>query len=218
MSEHVRSKRDGRLLAITLARPERRNAITVAMYAALADAIEGAANDPRDPADHARRRRRGFHRRQRPCRFPGRNAGAGSDEDIPVWRLLRALARNAGPLRRRGPRQCRRHRHHHAAPLRPGAGRGGRAFHHAVRRAGPGPRGGQFAAPAAACRPPRAARYLLLGETFGPTRRCDRPRQHRPRRRDRGRAEDVVAALLAQPPEALRQTQKLLRREPIATR
>ena len=45
MTEHVRVERDGAVLAITLARPERRNAITVAMYAALADAIESAADD-----------------------------------------------------------------------------------------------------------------------------------------------------------------------------
>ena len=45
MTEHVRIERNGDVLAITLARPERRNAITVAMYAALADAIEGAADD-----------------------------------------------------------------------------------------------------------------------------------------------------------------------------
>jgi enoyl-CoA hydratase/carnithine racemase len=32
MSEHVRIERNGGVLAITLARPERRNAITVAMY------------------------------------------------------------------------------------------------------------------------------------------------------------------------------------------
>ena len=42
MSEHVRVEREGDVLAITLARPERRNAITVAMYAALADAFEAA--------------------------------------------------------------------------------------------------------------------------------------------------------------------------------
>ncbi len=39
-------RRDTGQLAITLARPRQRNAITVAMYAALADAIEGAADDP----------------------------------------------------------------------------------------------------------------------------------------------------------------------------
>ena len=46
MSEHILIDRRGALLSLTLARPERRNAITVAMYAALADAIEGAASDP----------------------------------------------------------------------------------------------------------------------------------------------------------------------------
>ena len=46
MSEHVRIDKSGGVLAITLARPERRNAITVAMYAALADAIETAQDDP----------------------------------------------------------------------------------------------------------------------------------------------------------------------------
>ena len=40
MSEYVRVENKGSVLALTLARPERRNAITVAMYAALADAIE----------------------------------------------------------------------------------------------------------------------------------------------------------------------------------
>ena len=42
MSEHVRVERSGGVLAITLARPDRRNAITVAMYAALADSCYGA--------------------------------------------------------------------------------------------------------------------------------------------------------------------------------
>ena len=35
MSEHVRVEKQGPLLSITLARPERRNAITVGMYGAL---------------------------------------------------------------------------------------------------------------------------------------------------------------------------------------
>ena len=46
MSEHVRVERLDGVLAITLARPERRNAITVAMYSALAATVEGAAADP----------------------------------------------------------------------------------------------------------------------------------------------------------------------------
>src|SRR5438445_3760124 len=90
MSEHVRVERNGPVLAITLARPERRNAITVAMYEALAEAVEGAVGD-----DSLR------------CitfRGEGQDFAAGNDlgdflnalpretTDIPVWRLLRAPA------------------------------------------------------------------------------------------------------------------------------
>ena len=39
MDAHVLVERNEGVLSIVLARPERRNAITVAMYAALADAI-----------------------------------------------------------------------------------------------------------------------------------------------------------------------------------
>lgn len=96
MSEHVRVERGSGVLAITLNRPERRNAITVAMYAALAEAIEGAATDP------------GV--RVITIRGEGQDFAAGNDladflatpprgdEEIPVWRLLRALAGNEVPL------------------------------------------------------------------------------------------------------------------------
>lgn len=96
MSEHVRVEREGDVLAITLARPERRNAITVAMYAALADAIESAANDD--------------DLRLITLRGEGQDFTAGNDlgdfmaelprdgSDLPVWRLLRALAGNEVPI------------------------------------------------------------------------------------------------------------------------
>jgi enoyl-CoA hydratase/carnithine racemase len=96
MSEHVQVERDGDCLSIILNRPERRNAITVAMYAALADAIEGSADDP--------------SLRLITLQGRGEDFTAGNDhndflqamprdgEDIPVWRLLRALARNRVPL------------------------------------------------------------------------------------------------------------------------
>jgi len=96
MSEHVLVERGGDCLSITLNRPERRNAITVAMYAALADAIEQAAGDE--------------SLRLITLQGRGEDFTAGNDlndflqamprdgEDIPVWRLLRALARNRVPL------------------------------------------------------------------------------------------------------------------------
>ena len=46
MSEHIRTKREDGVLSITLDRPERRNAITVAMYAAMAEAVADAGRDP----------------------------------------------------------------------------------------------------------------------------------------------------------------------------
>jgi enoyl-CoA hydratase/carnithine racemase len=89
MSEHVRVEKNGGVLSITLARPERRNAITVAMYAALAEALEGAAGDASV--------------RLVTFRGEGRDFAAGNDladflnalprdtTEIPVWRFLRAL-------------------------------------------------------------------------------------------------------------------------------
>ncbi len=96
MTEHVRIEQSGPLLSITLARPERRNALTVAMYAALADAVDRASGDPSI----------------RVISFAGegQDFAAGNDladflairpeskEEIAVWRFLRALARCEIPL------------------------------------------------------------------------------------------------------------------------
>ena len=213
MSEHVRVERDGGVLAITLARPERRNAITVAMYAALADAIESAAGDDALRLITLARRRRGFHRRQRPRRFHGRRCRATAT-DIPVWRLLRALASNQMPIV--------------AAVHGNAVGIGTTMLLHCDLVVAE--EGTRFMMPfvdlglvpeaASSLLLPRlagrrrAARYLLLGEPFG----ADEALRIRPGQpcRCRGRARRgagaVVAALLAKPAEALRLTQKLLRR------
>lgn len=96
MSEQVRIEQADGALNITLARPDRRNAITVAMYSKLAEAIESAADDPSV--------------RLITLRGEGQDFTAGNDlfdflsemprisDDIPVWRLLRALARNRVPI------------------------------------------------------------------------------------------------------------------------
>ena len=96
MSEHVRVKRDGGVLAITLARPERRNAITVAMYAAIAEALESARDDD------------GI--RVITIQGEGQDFAAGNDledflrarpespDDLPVMRMLRALATCRTPI------------------------------------------------------------------------------------------------------------------------
>ena len=90
MSEHVRVERDGAVLAITLGRPERRNAITVAMYAALADAIERRRDDERSGSITIRGEGQDFAAGNDLADFLERRPR--TDDEIPVWRLLRALA------------------------------------------------------------------------------------------------------------------------------
>ena len=46
MTDLVTTKRDGRVLAVTMNRPDKKNALTHAMYTALADALDIAAADP----------------------------------------------------------------------------------------------------------------------------------------------------------------------------
>src|SRR3954466_6468652 len=95
MSEHVRVERGGGILAIPLNRPDPRNAITVAMYGALADAIAGAFEDGET--------------RLITIGGEGQDFAAGNDladfleadprdDEIPVWRLLRALAECGIPI------------------------------------------------------------------------------------------------------------------------
>ena len=98
MSEHILIERRGALLALTLARPDRRNAITVAMYAALADAIEGAASDPSVRLITLEGQGDDFTGGNDLADFLKDMPAPGSDSDIPVWRLLRALADNEVPL------------------------------------------------------------------------------------------------------------------------
>jgi enoyl-CoA hydratase/carnithine racemase len=97
MSEQVRVERRDGVMAITLNRPERRNAITVAMYEALADAIASAADDE--------------DIRVITLIGEGEDFTAGNDlmdflaearpdaiDELPVGRFLQALADNDVPL------------------------------------------------------------------------------------------------------------------------
>ena len=213
MSEHVRIDSSGGVLAITLARPERRNAITVAMYAALADAIEGAAKDP--------------SLRLITLAGEGDDFTAGNDlgdfmaamprdgEEIPVWRLLRALAVNEVPLI--------------AAVHGNAVGIGTTMLLHCdVVLAAEGTRfslpfvdlglvpeaASSLLLPRLAGRR-RAARYLLLCEPFGPAEAMEWGLVSKvvgPAELDSALA-GTVAALLAKPATALRLTQRLLRHE-----
>jgi len=90
MGEHVRVERSGGTLAITLNRPERRNAITIAMYAALADAIESVADDKDVRVITIAGEGQDFAAGNDLADFL--QAAPRLDEEIPVWRFLRALA------------------------------------------------------------------------------------------------------------------------------
>jgi enoyl-CoA hydratase/carnithine racemase len=211
MSEHVRIDSSGGVLAITLARPERRNAITIAMYAALADAAEQAQHDP--------------SLRLITLRGEGEDFTAGNDladfmaamprdgDEIAVWRLLRALAANELPLI--------------AAVHGNAIGIGTTLLLHCDLVLAE--EGTRFSLPfvdlglvpeaASSLLLPRlagrrrAARYLLLAEPFGPeeAREWGLVSKVVPEGALDDALAETVAALLSKPAEALRLTQKLLR-------
>ena len=211
MGEHVRVERHGGVLAITLARPDHRNAITVAMYAALADAIEGAAEDPDVRVITIRGEGQDFAAGNDLADFL--EAAPRLDEEIPVWRLLRALATCEIPLVAAVHGNC--------------VGIGTTMLLHCdvviadetARFSMPFVDLGLVPEAASSLLFPRlagrrrAARYLLLSEPFG----ADEAEaiglvSHRATEGAlETKLDEVVAALLGKPPEALRQTQRLLR-------
>ena len=209
MSEHVRVEKNGSVLSVTLARPERRNAITVAMYAALADAVESASADESI--------------RLITFRGEGQDFAAGNDladflqgprdGDIPVWRLLRALAQCQTPIAAAVHGNC--------------VGIGTTMLLHCdlvvaaedSRFSMPFVDLGLVPEAASSMLFPRlagrrrAARYLLLGEMFGAEEALAIGlASHVVPLSDLDDAlGELVVRLLAKPPEALRLTQQLLR-------
>jgi len=212
MSEHVRIERDGAVLRVTLARPERRNAITVAMYAALADAIESAAGDDSIRVITLEGEGQDFTAGNDLADFMAEMPRDGSD--IPVWRLLRALAKNQVPIV--------------AAVHGNAVGIGTTMlFHCDLVVAEEGTRflmpfvdlglvpeaASSLLLPRLAGRR-RAARHLLLGEPFGPQDALDfgLVSHVAPSGQLAQTLSKIVEALLAKPAQALRLTQSLLRR------
>lgn len=98
MSEFVRIEREGGVLAITLARPERRNAILVEMYAALADAITGAADDGETRLITLRGEGVDFCAGNDLDDFLSGGSSLADGDEAPVTRLLKGLARNEVPI------------------------------------------------------------------------------------------------------------------------
>lgn len=212
MTEHVLVERRGPHLRLFLNRAERRNAITVAMYAALADAITAAQDDPElrvitlegDGVD-----------------FTGGNDLADfmkempqdGQTDIPVWRLLRALATNKLPLV--------------AAVHGNAVGIGTTMLFHCdlvvaeegTRFKMPFTELGLVPEAASSLILPMlagrqlAAKYLLIGEPFGvdEAERFGLVTHRAAPGALAERLEQVVGSLMSRPTEALRLTQRLLR-------
>ena len=215
MGPNVLVERDEGRLSLTLARPERRNAITVAMYAALADAIEDAALDPSLRLITIEGLGEDFTAGNDLADFLQDMPQPGSGDDIPVWRLLRALARNQVPLL--------------AAVHGNAVGIGTTMLFHCDLVIAE--EGSRFIMPfvdlglvpeaASSLILPRlagrrlAARHLLLGEPFGASEALAMGLASHvaPRGGLQETVDRLVETLLAKPPEALRQTQALLRRE-----
>ena len=216
MSEHIEVTRVGGRLGIRMNRPERRNAITVAMYAALADAIEGAATDTDIRLITIEGAGEDFTAGNDLADFMAEMPPPGTT-DIPVWRLLRALAKNEVPIV--------------AAVHGNAVGIGTTMlFHCDLVIAEQGTRfvmpfvdlglvpeaASSLILPRLAGRR-RAARYLLLGEAFGPDEALEFGLvSHVAAQGELQSALDAtVSALLAKPAQALRLTQRLLRRGPV---
>jgi len=214
MTEHIEVGRQGGRLSIRMNRPERRNAITVAMYAALADAIESAADDDSIRLITLEGAGEDFTAGNDLADFIAEMPPPGTT-DIPVWRLLRALAKNQVPIL--------------AAVHGNAVGIGTTIlFHCDIVLAEEGSRfvmpfvdlglvpeaASSLILPRLAGRR-RAARYLLLGESFGAEEAMEFGLVSHvvPRGELDSAVVSKVDALLAKPTEALRLTQRLLRRE-----
>lgn len=215
MDTHVLVERKDGVLSITLARPERRNAITIAMYAALADAIESAADNAAIRLITLEGQGEDFTAGNDLGDFLQAMPAPGSGDDLPVWRLLRALVRNQVPVI--------------AAVHGNAVGIGTTMLFHCdfvlaeegCRFVMPFVDLGLVPEAASSLLFPRlagrrrAARHLLLGEPFGAAEAYEMGLASHvvPQGQLKGALAGVVAALLAKPPEAMRQTQALLRRE-----
>ena len=211
MSEHVRVQKNGAIVSVTLARPERRNAITVAMYAALADAVEEASKDASVRAIIFRGDGHDFAAGNDLADFL--EVRAGGDEEIAVWRFLRALCACETVLVAAVHGNC--------------VGIGTTMLLHCDLVVAD--EGTQFSLPfvdlglvpeaGSSLLLPRlagrraAARYLLLGESFGVDEAVSIGLVSH--RAGAGELETVLGAiieqLLAKPAEALRASQRLLR-------
>ena len=210
MSEHVQVERRGPLLSVTLARPERRTPSPsrctprLRMQWSRRAAMRRFVSSP--SVERARTLRRAT---TSPTSFR-----CGPAATTRSWCGVPARARLCETPDRRGrARKLRRHRHHNAPSLRPRHRRGRNAFLFAFVDLGLVPEAASsLLLPRMAGRR-LAARYLLLAEPFGVDEALAVGLVSHRVTTDGldDRVSEIVDQLLAKPPEALRETQRLLR-------
>src|SRR4051794_11199653 len=97
MSENVQIERSNGILTLTLARPDKKNALTNEMYGKLADQIEGSENDPAVRVIQVRGKGDTFTAGNDVAEFAAIAAGTAQGERH-VSRFIRSLGRSTKPL------------------------------------------------------------------------------------------------------------------------
>jgi enoyl-CoA hydratase/carnithine racemase len=97
MSEHVHINLEDGVLRIKLARPEKKNSLTLAMYTALADALARAETDPSVRAVLFEAEGDAFSAGNDLGDFAAVASGKLSREEMTTWRFLDALAKARKP-------------------------------------------------------------------------------------------------------------------------
>ena len=98
MTDHIKIENDTGVLSLTMARADKKNALTNAMYGALADAIEGAETDANVRVVLIRGEGDMFTAGNDVGEFAAIAAGGGSHGPRHVSRFLESLARSSRPL------------------------------------------------------------------------------------------------------------------------
>ena len=98
IEKHVLLEKRGGVLTLTINRPEKKNALTRAMYAALGQAIDGAANDPQVRCVLIQANGETFTAGNDLADFMAVNSGDGDAGRAEANPLLAALARATVPL------------------------------------------------------------------------------------------------------------------------
>ena len=97
MSEHVKIEVENGILTLTLQRPDKKNALTSAMYQVLSDAMERAETDPSIKVVLFQGDGDSFTAGNDLADFAAQS-GSNSDEETPAFRFIKSLGKASKPL------------------------------------------------------------------------------------------------------------------------